>query len=175
MPSEPVSEGSTRPTGRGGLQVPAEPLNSLKYKQPLCLAASCRGRAEILPLSPSLGTRPGSRESRGPRRAAGRGSCVAGGVGQARGTLPAAAPRTGEPGGKPGPRDSNRGPSPWGGGAASARGCCSGAGDGPVLSYFLPQIPGPSSFHAERGPRGPGGEGDVGHRASLYDFIIISK
>lgn len=58
-------EGSTVPPGRGGLRVPAEPLNSLKYNQPLSLLASCWGRAEILPLSPNLGTRPGSQGESG--------------------------------------------------------------------------------------------------------------
>lgn len=48
-----LQEGCTASTGRGGLRVPAEPLNSLKYNQPLSRPASCWGRAEILPSPPS--------------------------------------------------------------------------------------------------------------------------
>lgn len=48
-------------TGREGHRVLAEPLNSLKYNQPLSLLGQLPGRAETL-LSPSWGsaTRPGT-------------------------------------------------------------------------------------------------------------------
>lgn len=40
-------------TGREGHGVPAEPLNSLKYNQPLSLLGQLPGRAETLPSPPA--------------------------------------------------------------------------------------------------------------------------
>lgn len=48
-----LQDGCTASTGRAGLRVPAELLNSLKYNQPLSRPASCWGRAEILPSPPA--------------------------------------------------------------------------------------------------------------------------
>lgn len=142
-------EGSTRPTGRGGLQVPAEPLNSLKYKQPLSLPASCWGRAEILPLSPSLGTRPGSGESRGPRLAAGEeAGWQEGWPGEGHtpsgraGVGPKLEDRSPHPHrGKPGPQGSTLGPSPLGWGLPQLRAAAAGSGAGSVISHFSPPHP----------------------------------
>lgn len=47
-------------TGREGHRVPAEPLNSLKYNQPLSLLGQLPGRAETL-LSPSWGSEQGQK------------------------------------------------------------------------------------------------------------------
>jgi hypothetical protein len=74
-------EGGTASTGRGGLRVPAEPLNSLKYNQPLSPLASCWGRTEILPPPPawahhqSLGGK-GPAVGAGENRAVRRGATV---------------------------------------------------------------------------------------------------
>lgn len=46
-------EGGTMSTGREGHGVPAEPLNSLKYNQPLSLLGQLPGRAETLPSPPA--------------------------------------------------------------------------------------------------------------------------
>lgn len=55
-------EGSLASTGRGGLRVPAEPLNSLKYNQPLSLSSQLLGGGvKSYPAPPNLGTEPGPR------------------------------------------------------------------------------------------------------------------
>lgn len=62
-----LQEGCTASTGRGGLRVPAEPLNNLKYNQPLSRPASCRGGLKSYPL-PQAGHQTRTREETvGPR------------------------------------------------------------------------------------------------------------
>lgn len=161
-------EGSTVPPGRPGLRVPAEPLNSLKYNQPLSLPAICWGRAEILP-SPQLGTAPGpgrrGQPIGGPNWLLGE---VAGQQEEAarrRATLSAAAalcPGRGaaEPHkGKPNPWGSTQGPSPPGWGLPRLRATAAGS---VLTSHFLLPNPGtqqPSS--SQRGLKGPGGRGET--------------
>lgn len=174
MPSQLMwsQEGSTAPPERPGLRVPAEPLNSLKYNQPLSLPAICWGRAEILP-SPQLGTAPGpgrrGQPIGGPNWLPGE---VAGQQEEAarrRAALPAAAvlcPKL-HPGrgrgaaephkGKPGPRGSTQGPGPPGWRLPRLRATAAGS---VLTSHFLPPNPGtqqPSSSQerSER-PRGSG-------------------
>lgn len=151
-------EGSTAPPGRGGLRVPAEPLNSLKYNQPLSLLASCWGRAEILLSPPTWAPDQGPRENRGPPTGCRERKLGGGRGGRERGTLPAAAateaPRP-VPGWRRGdcalpevslaPGAAPRGPTHQG------EGClCSGP-------LSCPQIPGSSSLHPGGGLKGPEG------------------
>ena len=55
-----LQDGCTASIGRAGLRVPAEPLNSLKYNQPLSRPPAAGGGLKSYPL-PQLGTRPGPR------------------------------------------------------------------------------------------------------------------
>lgn len=159
-------EGSTAPPGRPGLRVPAEPLNSLKYNQPLSLPAICWGRAEILP-SLQLGTAPwpgrsgqpiggpnwlpgevaGQQEEAARRRAtlpAAAALCLALHPGQGRG---AAEPHKG----KPGPRGTTQGPGPPGWGLPRLRATAAGS---VLTSHFL--APNPATQERSERPRESG-------------------
>lgn len=69
-------------TGREGHGVPAEPLNSLKYNQPLSLLGQLPGRAETLASPPDGALQPGQELwctnwlQVGSRKAAWRGATV---------------------------------------------------------------------------------------------------
>ena len=196
-------EGCTTSTGRAGLRVPAEPLNSLKYNQPLSLPASCWGRAETLPSPPNLGTRPGPR-----RRVWAVGAptgCWERKLGSERGRLgqgppsqqpplqllPPPPPPThpGQPEaaeeqrrphrGKPGPWGSTQGPGATGEWVAPAQGHCEGFG--PHFPFPVPKSPPQERSRKALGRAGGwgcsarGAAGPLYHRTTACASLIISE